>query len=197
MCLDLIHTNKMVPPSRNTATLWRWGLHFSPMLLCLSNIGMKPSLSSHISLIVLPQNCSPMTPLHKLLGTTPDYLSFLVFGCACWPNLHPYNSHKLQLRSTCCAFLGYSNTHKGFKYLDISTGRIYISHDVIFDESVFPFASLNSNAEARYTSDVLLIPSSTAWDNIFTNESNDPTVSVLPFPDIPVQLQQGSILIDV
>jgi hypothetical protein len=40
------------------------------------------------------------TPLHCLLGTTPDYSNFHVFGCACWPNLHPYNSHKLELRST-------------------------------------------------------------------------------------------------
>lgn len=27
-------------------------------------------------------------------------------------------------------FLGYSNMHKGFKCLDISTGRVYISRDV-------------------------------------------------------------------
>jgi hypothetical protein len=87
--------------------------------------------------------------------------------------------------------------HKEFKCLDISTGRIYISRDVIFDESVFPFASLNSNAGARYTSDVLFIPSSTLGDNIFTNESNDPTISALSFPDIHVQLQQGSVMIDV
>jgi hypothetical protein len=52
--------------------------------------------------------------------------------------------------------------HKGFKYLDISSSRIYISHDVIFDKSVFPFTSLNSNAGARYHSDVLLLPSPTA-----------------------------------
>jgi hypothetical protein len=87
--------------------------------------------------------------------------------------------------------------HKEFKCLDIFTGRIYISRDVIFDESVFPFASLNSNAGARYTSDVLFIPSSTPGDNIFTNESNDPTISALSFPDIHVQLQQGSVMIDV
>jgi hypothetical protein len=31
--------------------------------------------------------------------------------------------------------------HKGYKRLDISTGRIYISRDVIFDESVFPFVN--------------------------------------------------------
>lgn len=31
--------------------------------------------------------------------------------------------------------------HKGYKCLDRQTGRIYISRDVIFDESRFPFAS--------------------------------------------------------
>jgi hypothetical protein len=36
------------------------------------------------------------TPLHKLTGATPDYSSLRIFGCACWPNLRPYNQHKLQ-----------------------------------------------------------------------------------------------------
>jgi hypothetical protein len=99
------------------------------------------------------------TPLHKLLGATPDYSSFRAFGCACWPKLRPYNSHKLELRSTRCVFLGYSNLHKGFKCLDVSKGRIYISRDVIFDENVFPFATLSPNAGVRYHSDVLLLPS--------------------------------------
>jgi hypothetical protein len=38
-------------------------------------------------------------------------------------------------------FFGYSPLHKGYKSLDRTTGRIYISRDVIFDESVFPFAT--------------------------------------------------------
>jgi hypothetical protein len=64
-------------------------------------------------------NCTPTkllaydTPLHNLLGATPDYSIFRVFGCACWPNLHPYNSHKLQFRSTRCVFLGTTTCTKG------------------------------------------------------------------------------------
>jgi hypothetical protein len=39
---------------------------------------------------------------------------------------------------------------------NISMGPIYISRDVVFDESVFPFAELHRNVGARYSSEVLL-----------------------------------------
>lgn len=77
------------------------------------------------------------TPIELLLGTKPDYSFLRFFGCVCWPNLRPYNNRKLQFRSKQCVFLGYSNLHMGYKCLDIPTSRIYISQDVIFDETVF------------------------------------------------------------
>jgi hypothetical protein len=122
------------------------------------------------------------TPLHKLLGAAPDYLSLCVFGCVCWPNLHPYNSYKIELCSIKCVFLGYSNMHKGFKCLDVSKGHIYISQDVIFDESMFPFASLSSNASTRYTSKVLLISRA----NEITNPINISTAPTLLVFDLPM-----------
>jgi hypothetical protein len=48
--------------------------------------------------------------------------------------------------------------HKGFKCLDIPTGRIYISRDVVFDEQVFPFSELHDNACARLRSEIELLP---------------------------------------
>ena len=48
--------------------------------------------------------------------------------------------------------------HKGVKCLDIFTRRVYISRDVVFDESVFPFASLHSNAGALLHKEILLLP---------------------------------------
>jgi hypothetical protein len=56
-------------------------------------------------------------------------------------------------------FLGYSNIHKGFKCLDVKTGRVYISCDVIFDENVFPFSKLHANAGSRLREEILLLPS--------------------------------------
>jgi hypothetical protein len=52
--------------------------------------------------------------------------------------------------------------HKGFKCLDISKGHIYISCDVLFDEYVFPFAELHSNA-------VLLLPTASTGNDVITN----------------------------
>jgi hypothetical protein len=43
--------------------------------------------------------------------------------------------------------------------LDVSTGRIYISRDVIFDENVTPFATLHPNARACLRAEVELLPS--------------------------------------
>jgi histone deacetylase 1/2 len=102
------------------------------------------------------------TSTDRLLGTTPNYDALRIFDCACWPNLRPYNKRKLAFRSTRCVFLGYSSHHKGVKCLDPSTGHVYISGDVIFDESVFPFASLNLNAGKRLQKDILLFPTHTS-----------------------------------
>lgn len=99
------------------------------------------------------------TPMEKLFHTKPNYSFLWIFGCAVWPNLRPYNQHKLQFRSKQCAFIGYSGLHKGYKCLDISTGRVYISRDVVFDESVFPFANLHPNAGAQLRAELLLLPS--------------------------------------
>lgn len=99
------------------------------------------------------------TPLEHLFKQSPDYNFLKVFGCACWPNLRPYNTRKLAFRSTRCVFLGYSNMHKGYKCLEVSTGRVYISRDVVFDEHIFPFAELHANAGARLRAQINLLPS--------------------------------------
>ena len=55
-------------------------------------------------------------------------------------------------------FLGCSPRHKGIKSLDISTGRVYISRDIVFDENIFPFASLHPNAGTLLRKEILLLP---------------------------------------
>jgi len=80
---------------------------------------------------------SPSEILHSRI---PDYRFLRVIGCACWPNLQPYNINKLNFRSKTCIFIGYSLCHQGYKCLDLSTGKIYVSHNVIFNETLFPYS---------------------------------------------------------
>jgi hypothetical protein len=116
-------------------------------------------------------------PAELLLHEKPDYSSLRVFGCACWPNLRPFNSRKLAIRSKRCAFLGYSSRHKGFQCLDIPIGRVYISRDVIFDEDIFPFAALHENARARLRQEISLLPEHLLSPNHGGVGSNDQYLS--------------------
>lgn len=79
------------------------------------------------------------SPYAKLFDRPPNYNFLKVFGCACFPHLRFYNTNKLQLRSKRCVFIGYSLQHQGYHCLDTSTGRVYLSRHVIFDETSFPF----------------------------------------------------------
>ncbi|KAG7587359.1 GAG-pre-integrase domain [Arabidopsis thaliana x Arabidopsis arenosa] len=79
------------------------------------------------------------SPFKKLFGTAPNYSKLRVFGCLCFPWLRPYTNNKLEDRSTPCVFLGYSQTQSAYLCLQPSSGRIYTSRHVKFDESVFPF----------------------------------------------------------
>ena len=59
-----------------------------------------------------------ISPWSKLYSTTPDLSQLKVFGCACYPNLRPYNTHKLEPRTRECIFIGYPTHSKGYLYLD-------------------------------------------------------------------------------
>ncbi|TQE05315.1 hypothetical protein C1H46_009090 [Malus baccata] len=100
-----------------------------------------------------------LSPFEKLFHKPPQYQFFKVFGCACFPYLRPYNTNKLQFRSKRCVFLGYSLNHLGYRCLDPSTGRVFLSRHVVFDEHSFPYkesivpapSSLSSSADPVLT----------------------------------------------
>jgi histone deacetylase 1/2 len=80
------------------------------------------------------------SPYEMVHHQKPDYNFLRTFGCACWPYLHPYNRHKLDFRSKNCIFIGYIG-YRGYKCLDISTCRIFVSCHVVFDENLYPYTA--------------------------------------------------------
>lgn len=91
-----------------------------------------------------------------------------VFGCLCFPWLRPYDSHKLDSRSTPCVFLGYSPSQSAYFCLDRTTNRIFTSLHVVFHEAVFPFAMSSSFHVQEQTESV---------DEVI---SFSPTVTLIP-----------------
>ncbi|PRQ50961.1 putative RNA-directed DNA polymerase [Rosa chinensis] len=79
------------------------------------------------------------SPFQKLFHNAPDYYFLKSYGCACYPWLKPYSSHKFDSRSRRCVFIGYGTQHKGYRCLDPVSGKVYISRHVTFDENTFPF----------------------------------------------------------
>lgn len=87
----------------------------------------------------LKMSC-PFELLHK---TIP--LEFLrVFGCACFPLLKPYNSNKLQAKTSRCIFLGYAPGYKGFICYNPVSSKFIVSRHVVFNESSFPYHSMHA-----------------------------------------------------
>lgn len=85
-------------------------------------------------------NLEKRSPYQLLFNSSPNYTRLRIFGCLCYPWLRPYGANKFSPKSIPCVFLGYSLTQSAFLCLDKSTGRIYSSRHVIFQESIFPFS---------------------------------------------------------
>lgn len=93
----------------------------------------------------MPSKNTSMKSLFQLLfKDNPNYGKLRVFGCLCFPWLRPYSSHKLEPLSLPCVFLGYFTEQSAYKCLELTSGKIYISRDVKFVESQFPYKIITS-----------------------------------------------------
>lgn len=122
------------------------------LLDVVRTLTLEPSVPSRfwveaISTAVYLINRLPSPTLHldspysRLFGVPLDYNSLHVFGCICFVHLPHVERHKLDVQTVQCAFLGYSNSHKGFVCYDADANRPRISYNVIFFENQYFFPS--------------------------------------------------------
>lgn len=82
---------------------------------------------------------SNKTPYEILTSKVPDYSHLKTFGCLCYGSTSPKQRHKFQERARACVFLGYPSGYKGYKLLDLESNTVFISRNVVFHETLFPY----------------------------------------------------------
>ena len=79
------------------------------------------------------------TPFEVLYGHTPGYKHLCVFGCLAHAHNLDHKGDKFASRSRQCIFVGYPYGKKGWRLYDLDREIFFVSRDVVFDESVFPY----------------------------------------------------------
>jgi hypothetical protein len=67
------------------------------------------------------------SPYFLLYGSPLVITHLWIFGCACFPLLKPYNTNKLQPKTSTCIFLGYAGQYKGYFCFFIQTNRFFVT----------------------------------------------------------------------
>ncbi|KAM2011562.1 hypothetical protein ACFX1T_023520 [Malus domestica] len=126
------------------------------------------------------------SPFELLFHDIPDIQHLRVFGCSCYPLLRPYNSTKLQPRTTKCVFLGYASKFKGYISFEVAKKRVYISRHVIFYEFEFPYSNLVSFDQP------VISPVLTSHGSHTVLVPNNDNVMVVPSVSSPSLMQSSS-----
>ncbi|XP_072054182.1 uncharacterized protein [Arachis hypogaea] len=83
-----------------------------------------------------------ISPYEKLFLKQPNYHALRVFGCLVHASTLISQRNKFSPRAVKAVFVGYPSGYKGYKLYDLEAKRFFISRDVTFNESVFPFSEL-------------------------------------------------------
>ncbi|PKI38709.1 hypothetical protein CRG98_040900 [Punica granatum] len=79
------------------------------------------------------------SPHEVLFGKPPNYSNLRVFGSFCYA--HTRTKDKFEPRSRKCVFIGYPHGKKGWRLYDLKNQQTFVSRDVRFCETMFPFSS--------------------------------------------------------
>ena len=81
------------------------------------------------------------TPFERLYLRSPPLTHLRVFGCLCYAHNQNHRGDKFDSRSVQGVFIGYPTGKKGWRVLNPDTGKIFVSRDVVFCETEFPYAN--------------------------------------------------------
>lgn len=75
------------------------------------------------------------SPYQVLYKRRPTVSHFRVFGCVCYVFVPEQLRTKLEKKAIRCIFVGYDEQKKGWRCVDPTTKKAYISRHVVFDDA--------------------------------------------------------------
>lgn len=97
-----------------------------------------------------------ITPFQSLYGDVPDYASLRVFGSLYYVSTLSSHRMKFDPRATATVFVGYPAGIKGYRLYDLQIKKFFVSRDVIFHETIFPFHGLSNTDIPNHFPDLVL-----------------------------------------
>ncbi|PKI73561.1 hypothetical protein CRG98_006142 [Punica granatum] len=98
------------------------------------------SAAAHLINLTPSSILSGKTPFELLFRKKPDYQHIRIFGCLCYAHYSPRFKDKFGPRSRKCIFIGYPFGKKGWRVYDLENREVFVSRDVRFYETEFPFS---------------------------------------------------------
>ena len=117
------------------------------------------------------------SPFEMMFGKAPDLSYMKIIGCLCYATTL-LRSDKFGPRAIKSVLMGYGTRQKGYKLYDLQNRVFFVSRDVVFNESIFPF-------QTQCFDDI--------QDSVSSIESSDLPVR---FDDLEDHLQQDQPTID-
>ncbi|XP_027769955.1 uncharacterized protein LOC114075978 [Solanum pennellii] len=90
------------------------------------------------------------SPYELLYKRAPNLEHLRVFGCQCFVSVLPRRD-KLSPRAKRSVFIGYLETQKGYKVMDLETHVIFVSREVTFMETSFPLKDYITGEVSSFT----------------------------------------------
>lgn len=92
------------------------------------------------------------SPYESLYGKPLTYDIIKTFGCLCYAHSSPRDKDKFKARSRKCIFVGYPFGKKGWRLYNLDTEEFFVSRDVEFSESSFPFLDKKNGSQTDVSS---------------------------------------------
>lgn len=108
------------------------------------------------------------TPYEVLYLTSRVYTHLKTFGCLVLASNPNRKKDKFSARGVPCVFLGYPQSQKAYKLLNLTNNVIFVSRDVKFYETSFPFKIFHNNK----TRETVNVSGNTPCDDEKMSEEN-------------------------